>query len=185
MSHRSVVLIDNFLPEDVFTSISAKVENSSQYMNGKWSDERDSLWEEVTSLVFAKLQEIGLYQNHFPEIIEAHNHSYNQFRPANYGHGNFNGPHIDNGSYVYYIHPHWDENWEGKIKLIEAEEEQYRTGIFAKPNRFIWMNPDVIHDISTTSSDAQHSRVTNLGFLNACFDNNPVGVEYINIFTTD
>jgi len=66
MSHRSAVLIDDFLPQDTFTLISSKVENSSQYRNGKWSDERDELWEEVTSLVFAKLQEIGLYQNHFP-----------------------------------------------------------------------------------------------------------------------
>ena len=77
MSHRSAVLIDNFLPEDTFASISSKVENSLQYRNGKWSDERDELWEEVTSLVFAKLREIGLYRSHFPEIAEAHNHSYN------------------------------------------------------------------------------------------------------------
>ena len=55
---------------------------------------------------------------------------------------------------------------------------------FAKPNRFVWMNPNVIHDVSTTSESATHSRVTNLGFLNSCFDLNPIGVEYINIFTT-
>ena len=158
MSHRSAILIDNFLPEDTFASISSKVENSPQYRNGQWSDERDDLWKEVTTLVFDRLREIELYRDHYPKTIEAHNQSYNQFRPANYGHGNFNGPHIDNGSYVYYIHPHWDENWEGKLKITEAIDEKYRTGIFAKPNRFIWMNPDVVHDISTTSPNTQNTQ---------------------------
>ena len=46
------------------------------------------------------------------------------------------------------------------------------------------MNPNVLHDISTTSESATHARVTNLGFLNRCFDQNPVGVDYINISTT-
>ena len=98
MSHRSAILIDNFLPEDTFASISSKVENSPQYRNGQWSDERDDLWKEVTTLVLDRLREIELYRDHYPKTIEAHNQSYNQFRPANYGHGNFNGPHIDNGS---------------------------------------------------------------------------------------
>ena len=93
------------------------------------------------------------------------------------------GPHVDNGSYVLYIHPDWNENWEGKIKITDAVESKYREGIFAKPNRFIWMNPTVKHDISTTSSDAGHARVTNLGFLGATLTNDPTGVEYINIFT--
>ena len=45
------------------------------------------------------------------------------------------------------------------------------------------MNPTVKHDISTTSTDAGHARVTNLGFLGASLPNDPTGVEYINIFT--
>ena len=82
---------------------------------------------------------------------------------------------------MYYIHPHWNENWDGRLKIVDALEEQYRTGIYAKPNRFIWMNPNTVHDISTTSQSSEHSRVTNLGFLNACISENPVGTDYINI----
>ena len=93
------------------------------------------------------------------------------------------GPHVDNGSYVLYIHPDWNENWEGTIKIVDAVDSQYRDGIYAKPNRFIWMNPTVKHDISTTSSDAEHARVTNLGFLGGILHNDPSGVDYINIFT--
>ena len=184
MSHRSAILIDNFLPEDTFNSISLRVSQSPSYRDGKVHDYvRDDFWREVTFLVLDRMKEIGLYQEHHVAATEVGNFSYNQFRPANYGHGNFNGPHIDNGSYVYYIHPHWDEYWEGKLKLTEAVEEQYRNGIHATPNRFIWMNPDVIHDVTTTSVNAEHARVTNLGFQGGCFDQNPVGVEYLNIFT--
>ena len=32
-------------------------------------------------------------------------------------------------------------------KITDAVDSQYREGIFAKPNRFIWMDPTVKHDI--------------------------------------
>jgi len=185
MACRSAILIDNFLDQDKFNSISSKVAASPQYTSGEFSDVRDDLWEEVTDLVFDRLKEIGLYHLHFIDAIKISNFSMNQYRPSNYGHGNFNGPHRDNGSYVFYIHPHWDENWEGKLKITNAVEEEYRTAIFAKPNRFVWMNPCTLHDISTTSVNAEHARVTNLGFLGGEFYVDPIGVDYINIFTTD
>jgi len=185
MSIKSAVLIDNFLPQETFDSISARVSESPNYTSGKVADYvRDDLWNEVTRIVFDRLKSIGLYKESFETDKNITNFSYNQFRPSNYYHGYAHGPHIDNGSYVFYIHPHWDESWDGKLKITEAVDSQYRDGIFAKPNRFIWMNPNVIHDVSTTSENASHSRVTNLGFLNSCFDINPSGVEYINIFTT-
>jgi len=185
MACRSAILIDNFLAEDKFNSISAKVAASSHYTNGEFADLRDDLWEEVTNLVFGRMQEVGLYLHHFAESRKLASFSYNQYRPSNYGHGNIHGPHRDNGSYVFYIHPHWDENWEGKLKITNAVEEEYRTAIFAKPNRFIWMNPCTLHDISTTTENTEHARVTNLGFLGGEFYVDPIGVDYINIFTTD
>lgn len=185
MSCRSAILIDNFLSEDKFSVISAKVAASPQYTSGQFADVRDELWEEVTNLVFERLREIGLYHYHFSDATKIHNFSMNQYRPSNYGHGNMFGPHRDNGSYVFYIHPHWDENWEGKLKIINADQQKYREGIIAKPNRFIWMNPCTLHDISTTSENTEHARVTNLGFLGGEFYIDPIGVEYINIFTTD
>ena len=185
MACRSAILIDNFLDQEKFNIISSKVAEASHYTNGEFADLRDDLWEEVTDLVFERIQEVGLYLHHFAESKKLASFSYNQFRPSNYGHGNMHGPHRDNGSYVFYIHPHWDENWEGKLKIINAVEEEYRTAIFAKPNRFIWMNPCTLHDISTTTENTEHARVTNLGFLGGEIYVDPVGVDYINIFTTD
>ena len=91
--------------------------------------------------------------------------------------------HIDTGSYVFYIHPHWHENWEGQIKFTKAVEEEYRNGIFAKPNRFIWIQDNIYHDVTTTSPSATHSRVANLGFLGGHLYGDPVGTEFINIIT--
>lgn len=191
MSCRGAILIDNFLPQDVFDDISTKVSNTPQYTSGVWSDERDELWNEVTLLVFDRLRELSLYKPHFEKASKIYNFSYNQYRPAGYG-GNspgqhVNQPHRDDGSYVFYIHPHWDENWDGKLKIIDAAEEHHREGIYAKPNRFIWIEPEILHDITTVSLDAEHARVTNLGFLGGEYhiDINPIGVEYINIFTND
>jgi Rps23 Pro-64 3,4-dihydroxylase Tpa1-like proline 4-hydroxylase len=183
MPCRSTILIDNFLSASDFNSISSRVAASEQYYDTNHHDMRDDLWSDVNNLVFERLREINLYQTHFEEASKIASFSYNQFRPPNYGHGNMYGPHIDNGSYVFYIHPDWSEDWEGKIKITDAVDSQYRDGIYAKPNRFIWMNPTVKHDISTTSSDAGHARVTNLGFLGGILHNDPSGVDYINIFT--
>jgi hypothetical protein len=182
MSCRSAILIDNFLSEEKFNIISTKVAATTHYTNNEFAETKDSLWEEIYILVLDRLKEIGLYQEHFAESVKLF--GYNQFRPKNYGHGNFNGPHTDHGGYVFYVHPHWDEHWEGQLKITYAEEEQYRTGIFAKPNRFIWMNPDTFHDVTTTSLDTTHARVTNIAFLGGDIFVDPVGVNFINIFTT-
>jgi len=183
MSCRSAILIDNFLSEEKFNIISAKVASTSEYTNNEFAETKDSLWEEIYQEVFQRLKEIGLYQEHFSESVKMF--GYNQFRPANYGHGNMYGPHVDNGGYVLYIHPHWDESWEGQLKITHATEEEYRNGIFAKPNRFIWIDPSTFHDVTTTASNTTHARVTNVGFLGGEMYVDPVGVDFINIFTTD
>jgi len=182
MSCRSAILIDNFLPEDVFNAISSKVSQSSNYSNNQFAELKDELWSEVCGLVFNRLKEIGLYQVHFEESIKLF--GYNQFRPRSYGHGNMYGPHVDNGGYVYYIHPHWDDNWGGKLQITNATEQEYREGIFAKPNRFIWIDPSTFHDVTTTAGNISHSRVANIAFLGGEMNVDPVGVDFINIFTT-
>ena len=182
MACRSAILIDNFLEQSKFDTISAKVAASSEYNTTTVQDTRDALFEEAYGAVFERLKEIGLYQTHFAESVKLF--GYNQFRPANEGYGNFNGPHFDHGGYVFYIHPHWDESWEGKIKITNADVEEYRTGIYAKPNRFIWIEPGTFHDVTTTSSNTTHARVANIAFLGGDWTSDPVGTDFINIFTT-
>jgi len=182
MSCRSAILIDNFLPQDVFDTISAKVAVSSSYTTSSVVDKKDDLWTEAYTAVFERLKEIGLYQIHFADSVKLF--GYNQFRPANEGYGNINGPHFDHGGYVFYIHPDWDESWDGKLQITNAVDEEYRTGIYAKPNRFIWIDPNTYHDVTNVSSDVTHSRVANIGFVGGEVNVDPSGVDYINICTT-
>lgn len=182
MSCRSAILIDNFLPKDIFDSISSKVIHAPNYFNNQFAELKDNLWEDVYILVFNRLKEIGLYQVHFDESIKLF--GYNQFRPKKYGHGNMYGPHVDNGGYVFYIHPHWDDNYGGKLQITNAAEQEYRDGILAKPNRFIWIDPSTFHNVTTTSDTISHSRVANIAFLGGEMNIDPVGIEFINIFTT-
>ena len=181
MTCRSAILIDNFLPQNDFDSLSSKVAASSYYTSGQFEEPRDELCREARELVLQRLQDINLYQPHFQEAAQLF--GYNQFRPAGYGHGNIYGPHVDNGGYVFYIHPHWDENWGGRLTITNAVEEEYKS-IYAKPNRFIWIEPSTLHDVSSTSAEAEHSRVTNIAFMGGNIHTNPTGTEYINIFTT-
>ena len=181
MTCRSAILIDNFLSQNDFDSLSSKVAASPYYTSGQFEEPRDDLCREARELVLQRLQDIGLYQPHFQEAAQLF--GYNQFRPADYGHGNIYGPHVDNGGYVFYIHPHWDENWGGRLTITNAVEEEYKS-IYAKPNRFIWIEPRTLHDVSSTSAEAEHSRVTNIAFMGGNIHTNPTGTEYINIFTT-
>ena len=181
MTCRSAILIDNFLPQNDFDSLSSKVAASSYYTGGQFEEPRDDLCREARELVLQRLQDINLYQPHFQEAAQLF--GYNQFRPAGYGHGNIYGPHVDNGGYVFYIHPHWDENWGGRLTITNAVEEEYKN-IYAKPNRFIWIEPSTLHDVSSTSDEAEHSRVTNIAFMGGNIHTNPTGIEFINIFTT-
>ena len=181
MTCRSAILIDNFLPDDTFEWLSSQVSSSPEYTSGQFEEPRDELCRQARELVLHRLEGIGLYQPHFQEAAQLF--GYNQFRPADYGHGNIYGPHVDNGGYVFYIHPDWNEEWGGRLSITNAEEEEYRN-IYAKPNRFIWIEPNTMHDVSSTASDTTHSRVTHIAFMGGNIHVNPVGVEYINILTT-
>ena len=71
-----------------------------------------------------------------------------------------------------------------KIKITNADEEEYRNGIYAKPNRFIWIEPGTYHDVTTTASNTTHARVANIAFLGGNININPSGTSFINITTT-
>ena len=79
MACRSAILIDNFLPQEKFDLISSKVSAAPNYTNGEFADLRDDLWKQTTLMVFQRLKEIGLYQEHFMAATEIPNFSVNQF----------------------------------------------------------------------------------------------------------
>ena len=70
MACRSGILIDNFLEQSKFDALSAKVASSSTYTTSVIKDLRDDLFTEAYTLVFERLKEIGLYQEHFSEFYQ-------------------------------------------------------------------------------------------------------------------
>ena len=93
MGCRSAILIDDFLAQDTFNTISSQVAIAPEYNTTTVVDTKDSLWEQTYTAVLDRLRELGIYQQHFAESVKIF--GYNQFRPANEGYGNFNGPHFD------------------------------------------------------------------------------------------
>ena len=182
MTCRSAILIDNFLDQSKFDALSTKVAASDSYSNSSVVDKRDDLWTETYTAVFDRLKEIGLYQTHFADSVKLF--GYNQYRPANEAYGNIYGPHFDNGGYVFYIHPDWQESWAGQLQITNAVVEEYRTGIFPKPNRFVWIDPKTYHNVTTVGSSIGHCRVANVAFLGGEISIDPAGIDFINISTT-
>ena len=66
------------------------------------------------------------------------------------------GYHREDGGYIYYIHPEWDASWGGQLKFKNCSVKD----IEPKPNRFVWVNPDVWHGIDVVRHEAQTNRVT-------------------------
>ena len=79
------------------------------------------------------------------------------------------GYHIEDGGYIYYIHPQWESTWGGNLKFKGCDVDK----IEPKPNRFVWVNPNVWHGIEVVDSSANTNRVTVVAW--------PTGtVEYAN-----
>ena len=60
------ILIDDFLSESDFSSITEKVVESEYWSNDTLGDYlRDDLWDATTNLVFKRLKEINLFEEKF------------------------------------------------------------------------------------------------------------------------
>ena len=66
------------------------------------------------------------------------------------------GYHREQGGYIYYIHPAWESSWGGNLKFKDCDVDK----VEPKPNRFVWVNPDVWHGIEVVDSSANTNRVT-------------------------
>ena len=79
------------------------------------------------------------------------------------------------------MHPTWNSSWGGHLKFKNCNIEK----IEPKPNRFIWIDPSTLHDVTSTSETITHARVANIAFLGGEMYVDPVGTDFINILTSD
>ena len=152
----AAIAIDNFLDIDKWNTIQSGI---SQYLNSpKYSENRTSLHTQINSWIQEKLTSLNLWEstwegdvklfsslNVLPKNIDVESSD-----PTNGGY------HREFGGYIYYIHPTWESSWGGNLKFRDCSVDK----IEPKPNRFVWVNPNVWHGIEVVNNTASTNRIT-------------------------
>jgi len=155
MSTASIV-IDNFLSENQWSIIQSGI---SEYLNSsEYSQNINSFHTQINSWIKEKLISLNLWQstweneiklfsslNTLPKGIDVESSD-----PANGGY------HREQGGYIYYIHPAWESSWGGNLKFKDCDIDK----VEPKPNRFVWVNPNIWHGIEVVDEKAISNRIT-------------------------
>ena len=152
----AAIAIDNFLDSSKWNTIQAGI---SEYLNASYySENRTSLHTDINSWIKEKLSTLGLWNNLWEDEVKLFS-SINvlpknvDVEAADTAHG---GYHREDGGYIYYIHPAWDSSWGGNLKFKDCDSALLEP----KPNRFIWVNPDIWHGIQVVNESASTNRIT-------------------------
>tara|TARA_Y100001963_G_scaffold122016_1_gene171052 strand:- start:85 stop:615 length:531 start_codon:yes stop_codon:yes gene_type:complete len=151
----AAIVIDNFLTSTQWDTIQSGV---TSHLNSTSYDSKDSLYVQVTAWIEEKLKSLNLWQDSWKDEVKLFS-SLNSLPkgvdvespdPTNGGY------HREDGGYIYYIHPAWESSWGGNLKFKNCSVDK----IEPKPNRFVWVNPDVWHGIEVVNDTAGTNRVT-------------------------
>ena len=151
----AAIVIDNFLTSTQWDTIQSGV---TSHLNSTSYDSKDSLYVQVTAWIEEKLKSLNLWQDSWKDEVKLFS-SLNSLPkgvdvespdPTNGGY------HREDGGYIYYIHPAWESSWGGNLKFKNCSVDK----IEPKPNRFVWVNPDVWHCIEVVNDTAGTNRVT-------------------------
>ena len=159
------IVIDNFLSQAKWQHIQNSLTNYLHSPN--FVENREEPYTNCIKWIKAELINLGLWQQHWQPMIE--NFSFINTLPAGVNRessGGNDGFHSEFGGFVYYAHPTWDSSWGGHLKFKDCSVSQ----IEPAPNRFVWINPVVWHGIEVVNSNAQHNRITVVGWPEGCVE---------------
>ncbi len=152
----AAIAIDNFLDSSKWNYIQSQI--GSYLKASDYSENRNSLQTDINSWIKDKLTGLSLWQNSWdgevklfsslnvlPKDIDVESSD-----PTNGGY------HREEGGYIYYIHPEWESSWGGNLKFKDCSVDK----IEPKPNRFVWVNPNVWHGIEVVNNTASTNRIT-------------------------
>jgi hypothetical protein len=152
----AAISIDNFLDSSKWNYIQSGI---GSYLNAsEYSENRTSLHTEINSWIKEKLITLNLWQSDWESEIKLFSSlnvlpkdiNVESSDPSNGGY------HREDGGYIYYIHPAWDTSWGGNLKFKDCDGSI----IEPKPNRFVWVNPDIWHGIEVVNGSASTNRIT-------------------------
>jgi len=174
MSTRTAaIVIDDFLSDDQWNYVQ---NNISEYMNTpEFVENRNDPYPSCVTWIREKLSTFNFFNEHWNTNLDTW--SYINTLPPNINRESLGtGYHIDFGGFVYYIHPTWNSSWGGHLLFQECDVDK----IEPKPNRFVWINPNVPHGIEVVNDTATHNRITIVGWPEGCVEY-PDATQQINI----
>lgn len=161
----AAIVIDNFLPNKNWNHIQ---ENLKDYLHtDTFVEDKGELYSHTLSLIKERLKSLDIWREHWKNTIDMW--SYINSLPPGIDRemsGDNGGYHSEFGGFVYYMHPSWNSSWGGHLKFKNCNVEK----IEPKPNRFVWINPAVWHGIEVVNSNANHNRVTVVGWPEGCIE---------------
>ncbi len=154
----AAIAIDNFLDSSKWNTIQSGI--TDHLTASDYSENRTPLHTDINSWIKEKLISLNLWQSSWESDIKLFSSINVLPKDIDVESGDPNntngGYHRDFGGYIYYIHPVWDSSWGGNLKFKNCSVDK----IEPKPNRFVWVNPDIFHGIEVVNSTANTNRVT-------------------------
>ena len=152
----AAIAIDNFLDSSKWNYIQSQI--GSYLKASNYSENRTSLQTDINSWIKDKLTGLSLWQNSWDDEVKLFSSlnvlpkdiNVESSDPTNGGY------HREQGGYIYYIHPAWQSSWGGNLKFKDCSVDK----IEPKPNRFVWVNPNVWHGIEVVNNTASTNRIT-------------------------
>ena len=151
----AAIVIDDFLSTSQWNVIQSSI---SSHLNSSYEENRNDLHTQINSWIETKLKELGLWQDAWATEIKSFSslNSLPKGIDVESSDTTNGGYHREQGGYIYYIHPAWESSWGGNLKFKDCDVDK----VEPKPNRFVWVNPDVWHGIELVESTASTNRVT-------------------------
>ena len=152
----AAIVIDNFLDSGKWNTIQSGI---SGYVNAPtYSQNRTSLHSDINSWIQGRLVDLKLWKSSWENEVKIFSSlnvlpkdiNVESSDPTNGGY------HREEGGYIYYIHPAWESSWGGNLTLKDCSVDK----IAPKPNRFVWVNPDIWHGIEVVNDTASTNRIT-------------------------
>ena len=162
----AAIVIDNFLDSGKWNTIQSGI---SGYVNAPtYSQNRTSLHSYINSWIQGRLVDLKLWKSSWENEVKIFSSlnvlpkdiNVESSDPTNGGY------HREEGGYIYYIHPDWNSAWGGNLKLKNCSV----ANIEPKPNRFVWVNPNVWHGIEAVNDTANTNRITVVAWPSGTLD---------------
>ena len=162
----AAIVIDNFLDSGKWNTIQSGI---SGYVNAPtYSQNRTSLHSDINSWIQGRLVDLKLWKSSWENEVKIFSSlnvlpkdiNVESSDPTNGGY------HREEGGYIYYIHPDWNSAWGGNLKLKNCSV----ANIEPKPNRFVWVNPNVWHGIEAVNDTANTNRITVVAWPSGTLD---------------